>query len=212
MIWTARPHSLVNAAAHSPVRQRRGCRVRIEGETKVDLFLVLFDGESNARLAVQTVAMPLPGVVRFESIPTGTHYVRLARHADRAKTNYIASAAVTVSDRAAEPTTLRAAMRSLRVKLAQSAGLTVEDRRASIESIPVLLRRRDDPNWRYLGAASTDQMVETDSAGAVVFHGLGPGTYVLSTPGFEPDAAETSRLTFQLEKFDQSRPIRGRAR
>ncbi len=201
----------VDAAARSPQRRRWSCRVRIEGKSNASLFLALFDGESGARLAVRTIATPLPREVEFEAIPTGTHDLRLARDADRAKTSYIASASVTVVDRTDEPTRLSATVRRLRIQLEQSSPLPAGDRRGFIANIPVLLRRRDDPNWRYIATPGTDQISKTDTAGVVEFHGLGPGTYVLSTHGFEPDATEKSRLTIQLEKFDESVIIRGRA-
>lgn len=204
------PRIAVDAAARLPHRRRGNCRVRIEGRRNDNLILALFDGESGARLAVRTIEMPLPCEVEFEGIPTGTHTLRLAGHADHARTSYIASAPVTLLDRTDQPTKLSATVYRLSIRLEQSSPPTAGDRRGIGANIPVLLRRRDDPNWRYVATPPKHPVVEMRPSGAVEFHGLGPGTYILSTPGFQPEAADRSRLTIQIEKNDLSVLIRGR--
>lgn len=207
-----------NAALTTYTRPRGACKITIVGEVSgiTDLIVAIFDGKSGARLAFQELeGNKMPRVLTFASLPSGKHQVRLTRSLECARLSYIDRSELSIVAGPVAQVTLSATTRSLRVQLVHIEPSRLGDLRPSITNLPVLIFRTDDPSWRYrtpFSLAAKETTVRTDPNGWVEFKDLGPGTYRLETPGFDPLARERGRLTFPLGKFEQDKPILGRAR
>ena len=137
----------------------------------------------------------LPTTLRFPKIPTGEHWAVLARHASEARYAYLARSKLKKSDRVAgrRLASVRGQIYNLRVELKKSTPKAIH------HSVPILLRRPDNPLWRCL------QPFLTDANGHMQFKDLGHGHYLLHPDGFAQQGNTPAWLPIKL---DQDRVIR----
>jgi hypothetical protein len=212
------PPPAVEASLTRVARRRGDCRILVTGENKgsAPVVVALYDGDSGARLAAETIAS-LPGEVEFRGLPEGRHAVHLARCLACTRLTYLMRTQVEISgDGKVATAEARCVTTQVRIQLVAAQDPSAEEHRPSIAGIPVIVRRVDDPNWRYrkpYSAAAEEAIIRAGPTGVIALDDLGPGTYRVGFQGFEPLPADAARLTFAADDFDQTRPlpIRGRA-
>jgi len=162
------------------------------GNTPASTVVAILDAVSGAHLArSQLAARKLPFAVRFPDIPDGEHWAVLARHDSELRYAYLSRARLKRHARAGgrRVAALRGQAHDLLVELASSdPNVDPADPPAMCRGVPVLLRRRNDPDWRYRepeGNGDSAWLLLTDKYGKIRLRQLGAGRYLLRAEGFE---------------------------
>jgi hypothetical protein len=189
--------------AATPVDRVRtdDCLVRIvgHGHTLEGAVLGILDAATGAHLIKrQLPRQSLPFEVRLLKVPAGEHWAVLARNDTELRFAYL--------DRARLKRRAGAGGRRTALLRGEVYDLTVhlekQDDDAICDRVPVLLRRPDDPDWRYRVPQGNDDstwLLVTDSTGTIRLRQLGAGRYRLHVEGFEFAGSTPEWLSIPLD-------------
>lgn len=189
--------------AATPVDRLRtdDCLVKIVGHgyTLEGAVLGILDATTGAHLAKQQLPrQSLPFEVRLPKVPDGEHWAVLARNDTELRFAYL--------DRARLKRLVRAGGRRTALLRGEVYDLTVQLEKQGDDAIcnrvPVLLRRPDDPDWRYRVPQANDNstwLLVTDEDGKILLRQLGAGRYKLRVEGFELAGSTPEWLPITLD-------------
>lgn len=189
------------------------CLIQIvgQGHTLEGAVIGILDATTGAHLAKkQLTRQQLPFDVRFPKVPDGEHWVALARSDAELRFAYLDRARLKRRPRSGGHRTalLRGQVHDLTVLLDK------EDPDAICHCVPVLLRRPNDPDWRYRVPAANDDsawLLLTDTAGKICLRQLGAGRYLLRIENFEFAGRAPEWLPVTLDR-DRTLRLTGSAR
>lgn len=188
-----RQPSAVEAAVQPDRPRTDDCLVEIVGHgiTIPGAVVGILDAATGAHLAHTTLAsQKLPHEVRFANVPEGEHWAVLARNESELRYAYLNRSRLRPRGKASDhrTATLRGQVHDLLVELKDPTRLRQNESDAVSRGGPVILRRPDDPHWRYREPKATNDsawLLLTDDAGQIRLRQLGAGRYLLCVEGFQ---------------------------
>ncbi len=199
----------VEAVARLDTRHTGACEVRVigHGNAVEGAVVAILDAKTGAHLATKQLGGgKLPIKLSFSGIRDGKHWAVLTRDASQLRYAYLSRTKLKPHPRIPDrrTATLRGQVYDLVVRLQKV------NPDAICHGVPILLRRSEDPDWRYRETREREEkndlplLLLTDQDGRIRLSQLGAGRYLLHAENFERTG---NAPEWQPLRMDQDRAV-----